>query len=143
MLPVKSLKSVCDTPNLSAWSFVLQPSRVISAVLVICTFFGAGSLASDLPSCAAKYGELMVDHQLTVATMRQLERLLYYQAKLADQVVPGSHYRELEDELAKTDHDLQNAAKLYAALYKSPSNDGIEKLTADLNKIARDTARND
>ena len=76
MLPVKSLKFVCDTPKRSALSFASQLARAIAAVLVICTFFESRGFASDLPNCAVKYGELVVDHQLTVATMRQLERLL-------------------------------------------------------------------
>jgi hypothetical protein len=138
-----SVHAIRNFTRFIASTLVLNAAGAIVAVCVLCTLLIACGVAADLPTCATTYGKLMVDHQLTVATARQLERLLYYQGELGKQTAAPSGYAKLRDSLAKIEHELDSAAILYAALFKSPSKEGIEKLTSDLQNIATDVAHNE
>ena len=117
----------------------------LALTIVICLageLLATPCVAADLPSCARRYGELRVDHALTVDSMQQLERLLYYQPPKPSQREFATRYRQQQAAINNTEREFNDAATLYAALFKSESKVGVEKLSAALDHIA-DSTRHD
>jgi hypothetical protein len=99
--------------------------------------------SAELAACADRYGRLMVDHWMTVNTLQQLERFLYYDGELTKQPQLAVRYRQQADAVGKTGGRLKRAYQVYATLFKSPSKEGIEKLNEELEKIAAASREND
>ena len=106
------------------------------------SFVTSGS-AADLASCARQYGELTVNHWLTVSSLHQIERLLYYQEELAKQTAVAVRYREQQDAVEKTQLALDLAASTYASLFKAESKDGVQTLNDALGNTALTVSRNE
>ncbi|HVT26995.1 MAG TPA: beta-galactosidase, partial [Lacipirellulaceae bacterium] len=122
----------------------MNPRIAVLTTTCLCGIFGAAvCCAADLPACAGQYGKLMVDHWLTVDTLRQLERLLYYRADIMRDPSLAASYRERKQSVENTGRELHQAASLYASLFKNPSNGGIAQLDAILHHIATDVPNND
>src|SRR6266705_865215 len=99
----------------------LRQAAIIVSIWIGCSSLAACGLAADLPACADRYGKLMVDHWMTVSSLQQLERLLYYRGELTTQTPLAVRYREQKDAVAKTGGRLIGAYRLYASLFKSQS----------------------
>jgi hypothetical protein len=111
---------------------------------MICVIaFAAGGFATDLPSCADHYGRLMVDHWLTVSSLNQLERLLYYRDDLSNSSADSARYRDLRKAVDRAENKLDDAYRLYASQFKKQSTDGVEILNKSLESIASEVNQND
>src|SRR3954470_20199767 len=100
--------------------------RRTQAAILLSVWIGYVSLvtcgsAADLASCAGQYGSLMVSHWMTVSSLQQIERLLYYQGELTKQTVLATRYKQQSDAVEKTQRELDQAAHTYASLFKAQS----------------------
>ncbi|MCX6928933.1 MAG: hypothetical protein NT154_37840, partial [Verrucomicrobia bacterium] len=88
-----------------------------------------------LPSCALRYGQLMVDHWLTVDLTQQIERGLAYQP--AGRVgEPRTQFEKLQVSLAAAEQELVEARSLYRTLFATNSGTGLAQLAQLLDQIA-------
>src|SRR4051812_38323353 len=122
--------------------------RHTKAAIFFSVWIGCASLvtfgsAADLASCAGQYGNLMVSHWMTASSLQQIERLLYYQGELTKQAVLAARFKEQHDAVEKTQRELDQAARVYAKLFKAQSKDGIQKLNDALEKTALALSRNE
>jgi ElaB/YqjD/DUF883 family membrane-anchored ribosome-binding protein len=99
--------------------------------------------AADLPACATEYGELMVSHWLTVDSLHQTERLLYYRNELGSKSESARRFEEQKKAVDQTERDLDEAYREYGSLFKSQSKEGVEQLSNTLRKIFQAVSRND
>ena len=95
----------------------------------------------SLPACAQRYGELMVEHWLTVDLGQQIERGLGYlpdnQAQLQ-----RTQSQQLQAALEATEQELDAARALYRTNYARPSPAAVTQLAALLERIAAEAAAN-
>src|SRR5262245_49168353 len=96
---------------------------------------GANIFAADLPSCADRYGRLMVNHWFTVSSLNQLERVLYYQGYLKKDSAELNRFRDLSKAVDQTEKQLDDSYRQYASLFKTQTPDGIEALSSSLARI--------
>ncbi len=106
-------------------------------------YLAACGSAADLPSCAIRYGSLMANHWMTVNSLHQIERLLYYQDELAKQTPLTVRYQKEQDNVSIVERELAQSSALYASLFKSRSKDGVQKLSDELEIVAAAVARNE
>ena len=80
---------------------------------------------------------------MTVSSLHQIERLLYYRGELTKQTAVAVRYREQHDAVGKAQRALDQAASAYASLFKAESKDGVQKLNDALEKTALAVSRNE
>jgi hypothetical protein len=124
---------------------MMRFARIAKAV---CICIGAFTIATDgraadLASCADKYGRLMADHWITVSTLQQVERLLFYSGALSKDGPQTVRFWEVRDSVADAKRSLDDASRRYAVLFKSPTKEGTEALDAALKKAAAAVERNE
>src|SRR4051812_38667961 len=89
-------------------------------LIVLCLFCLRGEVfASNLPTCAIDYGNLMVSHWLTVSTQQQLERLLYYRGELGTNSPTAIRFQDQKKAAEATERSLEATYREYATLFKS------------------------
>lgn len=113
-----------------------RQAAVIIGAFVGCISVAACGIAADLPWCANRYGNLMVKHWMTVSSLQQLERLLYYQGELDGQTPIAVRYRKLQQDVDGFEQDSNRAAERYAALFKAEPKEGVEKLGDELERLS-------
>jgi hypothetical protein len=80
---------------------------------------------------------------MTVSTLHQVERLLYYQEELTRQTALAVRCQEQQDAVERTQRALDQAASAYASLFKAASKDGVQKLNDALGNTALAVSRNE
>ncbi len=84
----------------------------------------------DLPDCAVRYGNLMVDHWLVVDEFRQAERALFYEGNL-----PSQDRDRLSSTLNETEQQLDQARETYKKLYSASDPAALDQLSRSLDAI--------
>lgn len=101
----------------------------------------AHGMPADLGSCATRYGELTVQHWLTVDTLRQIERLLFYRNEMEGDSKRGQRFRELQAAADEVERALNRAYDQYGALFQAKSAAGADSLNEQLARIAGEELR--
>src|SRR5690349_14097561 len=115
----------------------MRSTRKVPLVIIVSLFSIMGRVvAVDLSSCATEYGNLMVEHWLTVSSLHQAERLLYYHGELDTNAAPAIRYETQKKKIDETERRLGEAYREYAVLFKSQSKEGVEKLSKTLKTIS-------
>src|SRR3954470_5815957 len=98
----------------------MRSTRQVALVILVSLFSIMGRVfAADLSSSATEYGNLMVEHWLTVSSLHQAERLLYYRGELDTMTTPANRFETQQTKVDETERRLGEAYREYGALFKS------------------------
>src|SRR4051812_12202671 len=115
----------------------MRSTRTVALVILVSLFSIMGRVvAADLSSCATDYGNLMVEHWLTVSNLHQAERLLYDHGELDTRTTPAIRFETQKKNVDETERRLGEAYREYAVLFKSQSKEGAENLSKSLKTIS-------
>src|SRR4051812_47335808 len=99
---------------------IFQPMTRLALLSLFClSYLSTPASAADLPACANRYGELMVNHWLSVSTLQQAERILYYRDELNTKVPLATRFAQQQNLVAEEERNLDKVYRNYASLFKS------------------------